>query len=288
MEETNFNITIVGLGLIGGSLAMALKELRPKNIWGIDINANAIQFAEEQGIVNKGYINPEIPLSNSDIVIVCLYPNATIQFIKDNLKNFKEGTIITDTAGIKNKLINEIEKFLPDTIDFIGGHPMTGKECKGIEHASKDIFIDANYIITPTKKNKNLNIKIIEDIALKIGCKRVVKVSPKKHDEIIAYTSQLPHILASALVNSDINDDTKLFVGGSFNDATRVATVNADLWLELIMENKDNIIKCIDVFERRIKSIKNAIEESNNNDLEAIFNSGTIKKEMMLDNKDLF
>ena len=286
MKEIDLNITIVGLGLIGGSYAMALNELSPKNIWGIDIDINTLNYAESLGIIDKGYLDPRVPLSKSDIVIICLYPNATIQFIKNNIEYFKDGVIITDTAGIKNKVINEIELFLPNNLEFIGGHPMAGKEYNGIRNATKDLFVDANYIITPTKNNSILNIKIIEDLIMKLGCKRVVKVSSEEHDEIIAYTSQLPHIIANALINSDIKEDVNLFEGGSFNDVTRVANINISLWLELIMENKDNIIKSLDVFSNNIKNIQDAIRDNDNNKLELIFENGNYKKKLLVNNRD--
>lgn len=286
MKDLDFNITIVGLGLIGGSLAMALNELNPKNIWGIDIDNNTLNYAKSLEIIGEGYVNPKIPLSKSDIVIICLYPNDTIQFIKDNIEYFKDGAIITDTAGIKNKLVKEIGSFLPKDLEYIGGHPMAGKEYNGIKNATKDLFVDANYIITPTKYNSKINIKIIEDLAIMIGCKRVVKVSSEKHDEIIAYTSQLPHIIANALMNSDIEEDINLFEGGSFNDATRVANINISLWMELFMENKDNIIKSLDMFETSIKNIKDAIRNDDSKKLEKIFKQGNYKKELMVKRQD--
>ncbi|MGD9677469.1 MAG: prephenate dehydrogenase [Vulcanibacillus sp.] len=282
MEEIDFNITIVGLGLIGGSFAMALRELNPRNLWGVDKDLDALKFAEKKGIIDCGYLDPKIPLNKSDIVIICLYPNTTIEFIKNNIINFKDGAVITDTAGIKEILINEVNTFLPDNIDFIGGHPMAGGECKGIHNASKDIFNGANYILTPTERNKLENILMIERIAKLIGCKNVVHVTPKEHDEIIAYTSHLPHVLAAALITSDINVNTNLFVGGSFNDATRVAKINTDLWLELILENKENILNKISLFERNISNIKNAIELGNKEELATILNTGSLKKEILL------
>lgn len=284
MNVVSFNITVIGLGLIGGSFAMALKELKPKNLWGVDKDPDTIKYAETHGIINKGFADPEIPLSKSDIVIICLYPNDTIRFIKDNINNFKDGVIITDTAGIKKMLINEINTFLPDNIDFIGGHPMAGRECNGIKYASKDIFIGANYIITPSKRNKSKNIATIENIAKLIGCKKIVQVTPEEHDEIIAYTSQLPHVLAAALVNCDNNDNTSLFVGGSFNDATRVAKINTNLWLELMFENKEFLLKKINLFESNIANIKHAIESNNKEQLALILNNGSLKKEMLIGN----
>lgn len=281
MEDFDFNITIVGLGLIGGSFAMALNELKPKNLWAVDIDEHSINTAKKLGIITEGYLNPKVPLENSDIVIMCLYPDLTIKFINDNINYFKSGAIITDTAGIKNKIIEEINSFLREDLDFIGGHPMAGRENKGISSASKDIFKDANYIITPTDKNKKENIQILEKIVKGVGCKNIIKVSSKQHDEIIAFTSQLPHIIASALINSDVEENTNLFIGGSFKDATRVANINTNLWLEIMMNNRQNLIEKIDIFEKNLSKIKDAIISEDIFFLEFILEKGRLKREGM-------
>lgn len=283
MDDFDFNITIVGLGLIGGSYAMALKELNPKNLWAVDIDENTIKTAQNMGIVDKGYLDPSIPLKNSDIVIICLYPRLTIEFIKENMNHFRKGAIITDTAGIKNKLIKEINGFIREDIDFVGGHPMAGREYKGLAFATKDIFKDANYILTPTNKNKDENIKIIEKIIKRIGCKNIVKVSPKKHDEMVAYTSQIPHVIAAALMNGAVDDDMHLFVAGSFKDGTRVARMNALLWTELFMSNKESTIAQIEVFEKHVSDIKNAIINEDYDVLENIFENAKCKREEFIE-----
>nr|WP_202976452.1 prephenate dehydrogenase [Anaerophilus nitritogenes] len=282
MLDFDFNITIVGLGLIGGSYAMALKNLRPKNIWAVDIDQEAIDTAQQLGIIDKGYIDPKIPLKNSDIIILCVYPNKMIQFIKENKNYFKKGAILTDTAGIKEKVIKEIEAVLPEDIDFIGGHPMAGREYKGIGFASEDIFKGASYILTPTQRNKAENIVCIEELIKKIGCKNIMKITPKKHDEIVSYTSQLPHIIATSLVNGAKKEDTINFIGGSFKDATRVAHMNTSLWTELLIENKNHILDKIIVFEKEIKKIKEALIEKNQNSLEGLFESAKQKREELI------
>ncbi len=211
-------------------------------------------------IIDKGYTNPEIPLSNSDIVIIAVYPQKTINFVKNNMNLFKSGAVITDTAGIKSNLIHEIMPVLRKDLDFIGGHPMAGKEESGLKAASKDMFKNANYILTPIDGNKEENINLVTEIARGMGCKRVVHLTPKEHDDIIAYTSQLPHVIAVSLIdcNSSIKGISQ-FIGGGFKDTTRVATINVELWPELLLYNKENIISKIEDFEKNIKEIKTAI-----------------------------
>ena len=279
MDGLDFNITVVGLGLIGGSFAMAIGELKPKNLWGIDIDKNAIETAENMGIIDKGYINAEIPLKNSDIVIIALYPNSTEKFIKENNNFFKSGAIITDSAGIKEALVANINTFIRSDVDFIGGHPMAGRENKGLAYACKDIFFNANYILTPIEKNKIKNLNILEDIIKKIGCKNIVKIDARNHDKIIAYTSHLPHLIAVALVNSDLLPiETEKFIAGGFKDITRIADSNASLWAELLRCNAENIIHEIEIFEEKIKVIKNALIEKNEAVINAEFESAGIRR----------
>ncbi|AGK99353.1 prephenate dehydrogenase [Clostridium pasteurianum] len=286
MISLEFNITVVGLGLIGGSYAMALKELKPNNLWGIDIDLKAIKAAEALGIIDKGYEDASVPLSKSDIVIVSLYPEAAIEFIKKHKNDFKRGAVITDTSGIKESIVKEVSALIPDYVDFIGGHPMAGRESKGLAFASKDIFKNANYIITPTEKNEKENIKLIEEIAKNIGCKNVVLIDAKVHDKIIAYTSAIPHIIAVALMNCDNFDEQRgFFIGGSFRDATRVALINPDLWSELFISNKDNIIAELEEFENNLAVMKKAIENEDVSSMKEIFNNAGSKRRKLNSNE---
>jgi prephenate dehydrogenase len=283
LADLDFNITVVGLGLIGGSLAMALKQLNPKNLWGVDKDLNVIEAAENTKVIDKGFSDAETPLKNSDIVIIALYPALTKKFIKDNLENFKMGAIITDTSGIKEDLVKEVNSFIPDHLDFIGGHPMAGKEQNGFNHASKDIFIGANYILTPSEKNKAKNIGILESILSQIGFKNIVRIDPGLHDQIIAFTSQLPHIIAMSLVNSDIPGvKTSSFIGGSFKDATRVAKTNSKLWMELFSSNSQNLVDVINTFEENIKVIKKALIENDHFLLMSQMEKANLRQEVMM------
>lgn len=286
MISLEFNITVVGLGLIGGSYAMALKELKPNNLWGIDIDLNAIKTAEDMGIIDRGYKEAAEPLNKSDIVIVSLYPEAAIEFIKKHKNDFKRGAVITDTSGIKESIVKEVSDLIPDYVDFIGGHPMAGRESKGLAFASKDIFKNANYIITPTEKNKKENIKLIEDIARNIGCKNVVLIDSKVHDKIIAYTSAVPHIIAVALMNCDNFDEQRgFFIGGSFRDATRVALINPDLWSELFISNKENILTELEEFENNLSLMKEAIRKEDVASMKEIFNKAGSKRRKLNSNE---
>lgn len=275
-------IVIVGLGVIGGSFAMALNEAGYKDVFGIDTNPETIKKAEELGIIKKGSPNGEDFLKEADLVIISIYPRIVKTFVENNKDNFKDGAIITDATGIKGMFINEIIKILPENVDFVFGHPMAGREKRGIDFASSKVFKGANYIITPIERNKEENIKLIENLAYEIGFKRVRRITPEFHDEMIGFTSQLPHAMAVALINSDEEGrDTGSFIGDSYRDLTRIANINEDLWSELFLGNKDNLLKAINNFELQLDLIKKAIYDDDKEALKQYFIKSTKRREKL-------
>ena len=286
MAEPDFReleITIVGLGLIGGSFAKALRKLSPKKLWAVDVDKDVLELAESTGIIDKGYLDGEVPLRSSNLVVICVYPELTSKFIRENMNNFRQGAVITDTAGIKSKILNEVKTFLRDDLDFVGGHPLAGKEGSGYINASADIFLGANYLITPVATNKEENLILVEEMVRAIGCKQHVRMDPVKHDEIIALTSQLPHVIATALMNCSQSDDTGMFIGGSFKDATRVAQINVGLWSELLMENRENTLNQIELFLENIGKIKQMLEDKDTASLEEILRRAGKARESLFD-----
>ena len=275
-------IVIVGLGVIGGSFAMALNEAGYKDVYGIDTNKETIKKAEELGIIKKGSPKGEEFLKEADLVIISIYPKIVKDFVESNKENFKAGAVITDATGIKGMFINEITKILPEKVDFVFGHPMAGREKRGIDFASSKVFKGANYIITPIERNKEENIKLIENLAYEIGFKRVRRITPEFHDEMIGFTSQLPHAMAVALINSDEEGrDTGSFIGDSYRDLTRIANINEDLWSELFLGNKDNLLKAINNFETQLDLIKKAIYDNDKETLKKYFIKSTKRREKL-------
>ncbi|MBN1053263.1 MULTISPECIES: prephenate dehydrogenase [Clostridium] len=273
-------VVIVGLGVIGGSFAMALKDAGYKDVYGIDNDKETLLKAEKLNLIRRGYIDGNEILKDADLIIISIYPKLVKDFIKNNIDNFKYGAVITDATGIKKMFINDIVNILPLNIDFVFGHPMAGREKKGIDFASSDVFKGANYILTPTSKNKEENLKLVENLAYEIGFKRVKRISPEFHDEMIGFTSQLPHSLAVALVNSDLEGrDTGSFIGDSYRDLTRIANINEDLWSELFLGNKENLLKSIESFECELDKIKDAIKNDDKESLKKLFIKSTKRRE---------
>ena len=275
-------ILVVGLGVIGGSFTMALKEAGYDDVYGIDTNEETLVKAKKLGLIKEGFTNGEEIVKDADLIIMSLYPRLVKKFITDNKDNFKDGAVITDATGIKKMFIGHIVEILPSNIDFIFGHPMAGREKKGIDFATSEVFKGANYILTPVDRNKEENLKLIEDLAYEIGFKRVRRISPEYHDEMIGFTSQLPHALAVALVNSDIEGrDTGSFIGDSYRDLTRIANINEDLWSELFLGNKENLLMSIQNFEDELDKIKYAIKVNNIESLKELFIKSTKRREKL-------
>ena len=243
------NITIVGLGVIGGSFAMAFKEAVFEDVYAVDLNKESIEKAKNMGIIKDGSDNAKQFLEIADLVIICIYPRIIKDFMMENRNNFKDGAIVTDVAGIKGSLIKQLDDIIPDNIDFIFGHPMAGRENKGIDHATAECYKGANYLLIDTERNDDDNVLLLQAIIYKLGFKRIIRISSGFHDQIIAFTSHLPHVMAVSLINSDVEArNTEIYMGGSYRDATRVADINEDLWTELFLGNKENLLEVIDDF----------------------------------------
>lgn len=278
-------ITIVGLGVVGASYGLALKD---KNIevYGIDIDYKVLKKAKNMNIIKDGFIYNSIEskdiISRSDILIISIYPKKIKEFIEVYKSYFSEELIITDVTGVKERLVSELELILPNHVDFIFAHPMAGREKKGIDYASADVFKEANFIITPTKKNKERNIEVVEDLAKQMGFLNINKVSPREHDCIISFTSQLPHVLAVSLINSDdLTFDTGGFIGDSYRELTRIANINEELWTELFLENKENLLARIENFEKELLKIRQCLLEGDDETLKEIFREATRRREKL-------
>ncbi|MCH4178955.1 MAG: prephenate dehydrogenase [Megasphaera sp.] len=258
---TDKTIAIVGLGLIGGSYAKGLRNMGVRHIIAVDVDKVSLDQAQEEGVIDEGYTSGGTFLGQADIIIFCMAAKTMISFIEENVSYLKVTALLTDVAGIKGQTAQTITGLLPAGIDFVPGHPMAGREGCGYGMSRADIFYGANYIIVPHQHNTADHIAIVKALALALGCSHVVCVTPEEHDELIAYTSSLPHVLATALVNSQsMNPMIKYFVAGSFRDGTRVADINASLWTQLFLSNRKNLLCEIDHFSRSLKRFSDMLQ----------------------------
>ncbi|MBU1144477.1 MAG: prephenate dehydrogenase [Firmicutes bacterium] len=259
-------IGIVGLGLMGGSIAKSLKE--KYEIIAYDISDISLNFALENNIIDKGYNTVDEFFKQTNIIYLCLYPHDVIRFVKQYQDKLLPNSLLIDISGIKSLLIDELTPVLRDDIDLVYTHPIAGREKIGVTYADQSIFMGANYVIVPQKHNLGSNIKRVTDFARFMGFKNVSLISKEEHDEIIAYTSQLTHILSLSLVHADKETyDTSKFIGDSYRDLTRIAMINEVLWSELFLGNKKHLIEKISDVIKELELYKEAL---NNDDLKEL------------------
>jgi len=273
------NILIVGLGLMGGSYAMGLTQKGHK-VYACDINTESIEYAKYNKLIVDGSTDASTYIPNMDMIIIGLYPNHIVDFLKKNSKLFKKGQIITDLCGIKTYFLEEAQRYCGEA-EYISHHPMAGREKSGVVHSNIEMFKKANFLITPTKKNTDYAIEMMKALGLDLEFGRISVVTPEHHDAIIAYTSQLTHAIAVSLVNADTDVDSKNFVGDSYRDLTRIAKINEELWSELFFDNKEALLKKIGDFERELDEIKAALVNGDKELLKKKFISSTNHRKEM-------
>ncbi len=275
------NILIVGLGLIGGSFAKALKGFPNAKVFGADIDERVTRQAEADGAISKGVCDADGLLQDMDIVILCVTPKAAVDFI--NTKTFKKDALVTDVCGVKGMMFSEIKN---ENIDYIGGHPMAGRECDGYENSTGDLFRGANYIMVTKESNTIEHIQNMQDIIKYIGCAKITRTTSREHDVMIAYTSQLMHVVAATLCDNEILDRAEGFSAGSLRDCTRVAKLNPKMWAELFVENQEALSEQIDIFTASLKKIEMMIKNSDVSGIEDFLTVTCERKKRYLAEKE--
>lgn len=264
-------IAIVGLGLIGGSLLKAISKKTKYQCYGYNRTQTVLKQAQPY---LHGHLQQE-NIKEMDIIFVCLTPCVAMDWIIDNQNNFKKGCIVADICGIKEYLVQNMEEVLqPKGVHFIGCHPMAGKEVGGFINSDENLFSGASYIITPTNETNKEAMQVIEELALEIGFGKVAKASPSEHDKIIAYTSQLAHIVSNAYVKSPSLQKLDGFTAGSFQDLTRVARLDSKMWTELFLLNKDNLLFEIDTIINSLKEYQTVIKDLDKEKLQILLEQG--------------
>lgn len=275
------NIAIVGLGLIGGSMALALRR-RQKNtayyLLGIDADPEVLQAALEKGAVHEAG-GPDL-LEKADVVILALPPETAVAFLKAHIHRMKKGALVTDVCGVKRAVVEACTPLCREHgLDYIGGHPMAGKERNGFANADEELFAGASYILTPTADTPDVAVETMKAIAEALGCTRMTVTTPGIHDRMIAFTSQLPHVLAGAYVKSPCCPRHQGFSAGSYRDVSRVATVDEKLWSQLFLLNADDLTAEIDTLIAHLQDYRKALAEGDKEKLEAAIRHGREIKE---------
>ena len=272
------NIAVVGLGLIGGSICKAIKKYTDHTCFGLDTDPKVLTAALADGSIDKKICADG--LNGADMVIICLYPEQIISFATEHINKFKKGATIIDTGGIKTEICEKLYPvFEGSGVDFIGAHPMAGREYSGYAHSMPDLFKAASFIITPYPNTSAEKIGLIKALTKQLGFEKFVIATPQSHDKIIAYTSQLAHIVSNAYVKSPTIDAKAGFYAGSFLDLTRVAKLNEDMWCSLMMQNQKFLAAELKNIIENLNRYLSAFESGDKDCLHALLREGREIKE---------
>lgn len=276
--KTQQNIVIVGLGLIGGSLAKAISANTPHRVTGADRSPAVMRDAIACGAI-RGEADDSALLA-ADVVILCLYPQDCIDFVKSK-GDLLQGKLVTDTCGVKIAVCGEMTTLAEQLgFTFVGGHPMAGKEKNGFSASDALLFQNASYLLVPCGAPQAA-VDIVETLATQIGATRVITTTPEHHDEMIAFTSQVPHALACAYVSSPLCLQHPGYSAGSYRDVSRVARINEELWSELFLDNREPLVGELDVLLTNLSKIRNAVAQNDKDELRALLRQGREIKERL-------
>lgn len=252
-------VLIVGLGMIGGSYAEKLSAL------GFEVGAivrrqEVLDYALERGLIAHGQIEVTREyVSQFDLVVSALYPKAFVEWIRKYQDFFKSGAVITDVTGVKRAVVPVVQGMLRPDVEFVPSHPMAGRERSGVEFADSKVFAGANFIITPTERNTPDGIELIRSLACILGFRHIAVLTPEAHDEMIGFLSQLTHCIAVALMDCKDSEHLVEYTGDSFRDLTRIARINENMWTELFLENRDELLSQMDLFLEKFTQLRDAL-----------------------------
>lgn len=276
-------ISIIGLGLIGGSLAKAFRKNSICDILvGVDTQKSNIVKAENDGVIQRGYSEITQDVLDSDMIFICTHIRGCVKLLDSIAGKVNRNCIISDICSTKKEIISKVNSIKNFPV-FIGGHPMAGSEKSGYCNANSELFQDSIYLIVKSYTSTDESVKILEDIITKIGAK-AVQISPQEHDDLVAVTSHLPHIIASALVNS-LEEDFSLyrsFIASGFKDSTRIASSNSYMWEQIFMSNSTNILEYIDVFQKQIEKVKLSLINKEKEKVIAFLEKAKFQRELLI------
>lgn len=261
MLKQDSRILIVGLGLIGGSYAEGLTKAGFE-VGAVTRSQESIDFALSKGFISSG--TTEVTreyVSRFDIIVFALYPHVFLSWIENYQDYIKPGALLTDVTGVKRSVVYKVQEMLRDDLEFVGAHPMAGRELYGVRNADCSVFKGANYIVTPTEANTEGAVATCEDLGRALGFGCISRLSPEEHDEMIGFLSQLTHCIAVALMNSKESRHLAEFTGDSFRDLTRIARINDGMWSELFLLNKDELLSQMDLFIGKFGELRDALAD---------------------------
>lgn len=278
------NIAVIGLGLIGGSMAKTLKKNTPHTVMGMDTNPQVIYKAKLLEAIDAE-LTPE-RLEICDMIFVATWPKAAVEYVAKNAEHIHTGAKVIDLCGVKRAVCEPLFEIAREHgFLFVGGHPMAGIEYSGFDHATATLFDNASMILTPPAGTDIQTLAELKHFFRGLGFGRVVMTTPEEHDRVIGYTSQLAHIVSSAYVKSPEAMEHHGFSAGSFKDMTRVARLSASMWTELFMLNREPLLSELDALIEHLREYRSALAEGDAECLHRLLQEGTDRKEIV-DRKD--
>ena len=251
----NTRFLIVGLGLLGGSYARGLTG-KGYYVEAITKDEEDAKYAVEHKMVQKATTEiDEEMIKSADVIIFTLYPGTFVQWIEDNGRLIKPGTVVTDVTGVKGCIVDKIQNMLPPMVEFISAHPMAGKETSGVTNSDERIFYGMNYLVVPTDRNTDEGIEACKRIGEILGFGRISEISPEMHDKMIGFVSQLTHCIAVALMNCYEHASLERYTADSFRDLTRIAKINEKMWSELFLDNKAALLEEMELFRGQLDNM---------------------------------
>ena len=276
--DVSKRILIVGLGLLGGSYAKALKRFG-FHISAITKEQSSIDYALKEGIIDEGSTAlDESIIGQADLVVFALYPHVFVEWIEKNQQLLKSGALITDVTGVKGSIVYRIQDMLREDVEFIAAHPMAGREVSGVENSTEKMFVGANYIVTPTAKNTPEAIETCIELGRLLGFSNVATLSPEEHDEMIGFLSQLTHCIAVSLMTCNDKEHMEKYTGDSFRDLTRIARINDLMWSELFVANKKVLLDQMDMFLNEFVRLRGMIETEDIDGMRAMMRHSTARR----------
>jgi len=274
-------ITILGVGLLGASFALALKKNGLCNtIKGCGRSRENLQRAKELNIIDSFEQDPAAACRDSDLVMLSAPVGSFPELAKTIAPALKKGALVTDVGSVKGKLVREIETLMPKAVHYIGGHPIAGSDRSGIESANAELFRNARCAITPTENSDPSALDKIQNLWKSLGSE-VIILNPEEHDRIYGSVSHLPHLIAYALVNTIAEIDRSYldFSGKGFMDSTRIACSSEELWNDICLLNRDNITEVLDVFQKNLDMLDQYLKAGDSESLKAEFRKARILRE---------
>ena len=276
--DQNTRFLIVGLGLLGGSYAKALKK-QGCTVEAVTRSQDSIDYALEQGIIDGGaaFPDPDI-IGRADVVVLALYPEVLLGWVKENQQYFKSGALITDVTGVKGCVVYDLQAMLRQDVEFIAAHPMAGRETLGVRNADDGIFRGANYIVTPTDKNTPQAIEACEQLGRMLGFARISRLSPQDHDRMIGFVSQLTHCIAVTLMTCNDIEHLERYTGDSFRDLTRIAKINDEMWSQLFLANRPALLEQMDQFSAQFQKLRDQLAAGDTQAMRDMMRRSTLRR----------